>query len=239
MRDTHRMKEKYDLSLDGRQVGGLFVGGIVVLGAVFVLGVVVGKKLATDDSARAAPDLLAALDQRAQTPLTFQEELTRQRPVAPPTPDPQPAVPVPAAVPAAAVKPPEPPAPVPAPAAPPAAAALLQTEDAEAAPEAPASPSDLKAAFARVAEPPPQAAPPSGVWTLQLSASQNKDEADRFVLRLRDRGYAPFVVRAEVPDKGTWYRVRLGSFPSREAAHTYLQDFKRETQLDAFVAANN
>ena len=39
MRDTHRMREKYDLSLDSRQVVSLLIGGIVVLGAVFVLGV--------------------------------------------------------------------------------------------------------------------------------------------------------------------------------------------------------
>jgi len=35
MRDTHRMREKYDLSLDSRQVVSLLIGGIVVLGAVF------------------------------------------------------------------------------------------------------------------------------------------------------------------------------------------------------------
>ena len=46
MRDVHRMREKYDLSLDSRQVVSLLIGGIVVLGAVFVLGVLVGKKLA-------------------------------------------------------------------------------------------------------------------------------------------------------------------------------------------------
>jgi cell division protein FtsN len=42
-----------------------------------------------------------------------------------------------------------------------------------------------------------------------------------------------------VANKGTWYRVRMGSFPSRDAATRYLSDFKRETQLDAFVAGTN
>ena len=85
MRDTHRMREKYDLSLDSRQVVSLLIGGIVVLGAVFVLGVLVGKKLAGTPRADHAPDLLTALDHksdaleraRAAPPLTFQEELTR------------------------------------------------------------------------------------------------------------------------------------------------------------------
>ena len=80
MRDTHRMREKYDLSLDSRQVVSLLIGGIVVLGAVFVLGVLVGKKLAGTPRADHAPDLLTALDHksdaleraRATPPLTFQ-----------------------------------------------------------------------------------------------------------------------------------------------------------------------
>jgi len=79
------MREKYDLSLDSRQVVSLLIGGIVVLGAVFVLGVLVGKKLSAVPRTDRAPDLLTALDHRsdaleqarATPPLTFQEELTR------------------------------------------------------------------------------------------------------------------------------------------------------------------
>ncbi|HSP20528.1 MAG TPA: SPOR domain-containing protein, partial [Myxococcaceae bacterium] len=90
MRDAHRMREKYDLSLDSRQVVSLLIGGIVVLGAVFVLGVLVGKKLAGTPRADRGPDLLTALDSksdaleraRAAPQLTFQEELTRPTPAA-------------------------------------------------------------------------------------------------------------------------------------------------------------
>ncbi|EAU61896.1 adventurous gliding motility protein I [Stigmatella aurantiaca DW4/3-1] len=78
-----------------------------------------------------------------------------------------------------------------------------------------------------------------GAFTLQISAFQSREEADRFAARLRDRGYAPYILSAEVPNKGTWYRVRMGSFPSRDAATRYLADFKRETQLNAFVAGTN
>src|SRR5262249_4119199 len=100
MRDTHRMREKYDLSLDSRQVVSLLIGGIVVLGAVFVLGVLVGKKLAGTPRADHAPDLLTALDHksdaleraRAAPPLTFQEELTRPTPSTPAAARPAPAV---------------------------------------------------------------------------------------------------------------------------------------------------
>src|SRR3954452_10515761 len=87
MRDSHRMKEKFDLSLDNRQIVSLLIAGVVVLGSVFVLGVVVGKKLAINDKTASAPDLLTALDEKAaamtevrDASLTFQEELTRKGP---------------------------------------------------------------------------------------------------------------------------------------------------------------
>jgi cell division protein FtsN len=143
----------------------------------------------------------------------------------------------------AAVKRPQAPAPTPVAAAEkPAPAPKPAPREVEEAPvptrtATPAS-GNLKDAIARAAQRPAEAVP-GGAFTLQLSAFQTRDEADRFVARLRDRGYAPYIVAAEVANKGTWYRVRMGSFPSRDAASRYLSDFKRETQLDAFVAGAN
>jgi DedD protein len=285
------MKEKFDVSLDNRQIVSLLIAGIVVMGAVFVLGVVVGKKLAGNAQAAAAPDLLSALDASAQAlqearqepPLTFQDELTRKpgsepaarpaepKPATKPAPKPAPATAaaaptVPAPKPAAAEKPApaekpieaaapsfhsadeelaalaavkRPQAPAPAPAAIPAPRPAQGEVEAETVPTRTATPAGgLKEAIARVTQRPAEAVP-GGAFTLQLSAFQSREDADRFAARLRDRGYAPYIVAAEVPNKGTWYRVRMGSFPSRDAATRYLADFKRETQLDAFVAGTN
>src|SRR5205085_7300407 len=132
MRDAHRMKDKLDLSLDSRQIVSLLVAGMVVLGAVFVLGVVVGKKLSEADRSAQSRDLLTALDEKAaamqkvneEPPLTFQKTLTEKAPPPEPSPKPakaeapKPAEPVKAqgAI-AEAPKPvPTPPAPTPAPA---------------------------------------------------------------------------------------------------------------------------
>jgi DedD protein len=302
MRDAHRMKEKFDVSLDNRQIVSLLIAGIVVMGAVFVLGVVVGKKLAGNSQTASAPDLLSALDANAQAlqdvqqkdaQLTFQDELTRKaaaEPVAAAAP--KPAVPAPAARPVAAAPvpklaptpdpdtgelPPEEPepesvvaaeAPAPEPTAvaqkpepvkpePVKVAEAPKPEPVKADPVVKAVPvsgkvevaavptrttnkdgGTLKDAIARAAQPPAQAVK-GGAFTLQLSAFQDRQEADRFAARLRDRGYAPYILTAEVPGKGTWYRVRMGSFASKDAASRYLADFKRETQLDAFVAGTN
>ncbi len=257
MRDSHRMKEKWDLSLDSRQVVSMAIGAIVVLGAVFVLGVVVGKGLASSDEVQDAPDLLTALDQRAKVNLTFQDELTRKvtppleapKPVPPPVavvvpaaapPAAPPATPAVAAAPAAtAPVPPQPAPPAPVAAAAPAVASAPAARDADTGPT-PTRSASLKDAFARVNNPappkPPADANPEGTFTLQLAASQDRAEADRFVARLRERGYAPYVVTADVAGKGTFFRVRMGSFGDREAAQRYLADFKRETKMDGFVA---
>jgi cell division septation protein DedD len=237
MRDSHRMKEKYDLSLDSRQVVSLLVAGIVVLGAVFVLGVLVGKKLAGSQRTDRAPDLLSALDQksaaleraRAAPALTFQEELTADagsaragtpsaKTVAEKKGEPAPKVAEPKAEASKAVadKKPEP-------AAKPIDAGAIAARSAQAA-----SPVGAKA---------PEATAPNGPFTLQLGASQNRDDAERMVSRLREKGYAPYIVTADVPGKGTFYRVRMGSFATKEAAGRYLEDFRRETKTEAFVAS--
>ncbi len=301
MRDAHRMKEKFDVSLDNRQIVSLLIAGIVVMGAVFVLGVVVGKKLASDAQTAAAPDLLSALDANAQVlhdarqdpPLTFPDELTRKtgseplpplptrpaaKPEAPKATAAKPEAPKPAEAPKVAAKPAAP-APTPDPdtgelpamdaaeedaiangkplAKPePAKVAAARPEPAKVEPvkgkveETPVATrtavrdGGMKEAIARAQALPPEPPRPSeavkgGAFTLQLSAFQSRQDADRFAARLRDRGYAPYILAAEVPGKGTWYRVRMGSFPSKEAAGRYLADFKRETQLDAYVAGTN
>jgi DedD protein len=52
---------------------------------------------------------------------------------------------------------------------------------------------------------------------------------------VREKGYQPYVIQSDVPGRGRWYRVRLGKFPTQEAAGRYLRDFRRETRLNAFV----
>jgi cell division septation protein DedD len=250
MRDTHRMREKYDLSLDSRQVVSLLIGGIVVLGAVFVLGVLVGKKLAGTPHTDRAPDLLTALDHksdaleraRAAPPLTFQEELTKPASAAPTAIRPpaapassSPSTTVAATNPAASA--PASTASKPTTVARVAAVPVTTTTPSEAKPEPEKIATRTTPAAAHPAPKVPDTTSASGAFTLQLGASPNRDDAERQASRLREKGYGPYIVAAEVPGKGTWYRVRMGSFPTKDAATRYLQDFKRETQAEAFVAS--
>src|SRR5437773_12397970 len=58
MRDADRLKEKTEIALDDRQIAGLAVAGLLLLGAVFALGLLVGKHLA----AQVQPAQVAAVD---------------------------------------------------------------------------------------------------------------------------------------------------------------------------------
>src|SRR5437660_3485415 len=85
MRDLERWKDKVELSLDGRQIFFLFFGTAVAACLIFVLGVLIGKRLEAHALALTpAPveDPLAALDQLGEADdadegLTFHKALTK------------------------------------------------------------------------------------------------------------------------------------------------------------------
>ncbi len=278
VRDGHRIKEKYELSLDNRQIVSLFIAGIVVMGTIFVLGVVVGKNLAGTQRSGAAADLLSALDEKAaameqvrnEPRLTFQDELTRK--TAPESTRPSPveskATFDSKGMAESRFASPSQSAPQePTPSVPPPSETLQDLKEAVAAkdrlaaesaagtekrsgeqaapaspapkPEAPSGKDRVKQAIARAEKRPAEPAGKEGGFTLQLAASQARADADRFAERLREKGYAPYVVESDVSGRGRWYRVRMGRFASKEAAVKYLDDFRRETQLEAFVASAN
>lgn len=264
MRDSHRLKEKYELSLDNRQIVSITVASLVVLGGVFMLGVVVGKKLTAETAAlsqQAPTDLLGQLDRRtedlenvkADAALTFQDELTRKTPTLIAEP--------PVVKPVEIVKPVEAPkpveqkvveAPTPAPSEEdekPVEVAVAPKPEPAKLPETPKSEptatrtvdaggSSLKEAFGKAQKSPTETVA-DGQWTVQLSAYQERGEADRFAAGLRDKGYAPYILEATIPGKGTWYRVRMGRFGSKESASRYMDDFRRETALNAIVTTAN
>jgi cell division septation protein DedD len=87
-RDAELYKDKIEVSLDGRQIFYLFFGGAVIVGLVFVLGVMVGRRVEARghiDHARtdATDDPLAALDRLDGSP-TFAKQLLAPAPAVPP-----------------------------------------------------------------------------------------------------------------------------------------------------------
>jgi cell division septation protein DedD len=244
MRDANRIKEKFQLSLDGRQVASVVVGSLVILGGVFVLGLNVGKQLALRQ-AQAGPrpaDPLAALDapppsaDAGEPPrLSYHEALTR--PADPPRPPPRPASV--AKAPAAISPRPTPPATPTAspPSVPTAPSTPPSTPPPTASPTSPPAPKPTPTAIPKLTGTAIPKEEPRGAFAIQVGASQDLGEAHRVLERFK--GHRGRIVSADIPGKGRWYRVRLGAFETRQDAERYLVDLSRETGVKGFVAPND
>jgi DedD protein len=76
---------------------------------------------------------------------------------------------------------------------------------------------------------------PRLLYTLQIASYQEKAQADADAKKLKQKGYAAFVKSVEVPGKGTWYRVRLGSFSNRISAEKLQKELKAKAGITPFV----
>lgn len=241
-RDGELFKDKIEVSLDGRQIFCLFSGGAVIAALVFVLGVMVGRRVEArtgpEHAAAGSPssDPLAALDQfaargdaDAETATASDAQLPsalREGQAAPPTPvDVSLAHPAPAPEPAAKAEPVKPePAKVEPPKPEPAKPEPAKVEPPK--PE-PAKPEPVK--------PEPPKAEGKGRYTLQLSSFQTRAEADAFSAELKKAGYSLSITEANVAGKGTWFRVRLGAYGSHEEALAAKADFESKQKIIAYV----
>jgi DedD protein len=252
--DIDHWRDKIELRLDNRQVFFLFFGSAIVACMLFVLGVMVGKRIETRGQAQ-APELsdpLAALDrahqlpaiaapasapakaiQEGQQPLGFPSALigsvsTPKPAVARPTKTPIAAKPATVAAPkTVALVAPKPVAP----AAPPKPIALATTAKPLAAAPKPIPPAVAPAPVAQVAH--DDAAKAKGKYTLHLTTFATAEEASLFAKRFP----GAFVVAGDVPGKGMSYRVRSGNFGSYKEATAAKESFEKQHNTIALVAA--
>lgn len=223
MRDSDRLKEKLEVSLDNRQIFYLFFGSAVVACLVFVVGVLVGKKLENRKLRRqppAAADELAMIDRDtklAAKGLTFHNELIK--------PDARSAKNMPPEVAewrdmGKSGKP---------------AQAQAQAQVVAVQGRAPNHGADKQSPggerpVAKVTR------PASKRYTLQVSAFQSKNEADQVMKKLQKSGYRPYVVASKLPRRGVWYRVRLGTFGSWGQAVAAKKKFEEKLNMTAYVS---
>lgn len=97
-----------------------------------------------------------------------------------------------------------------------------------------AKPASTKVATARK----PKAAEPAdeGKYTIQISSFLERDQAQNLVRWLRERKYPAFLTSVEIPGKGTWHRVRVGRFTTKEIATRYQKELETQIHLRGFVA---
>ena len=242
---NNRLKQAFKLSVDIRRACAVLLVSAVLLGGAFVLGMGVGRQAALAGQSAQPADALAHLDEplapkeepapqlNAHQALTDSRSLEKSMPVAAPArqsaaaqrPEEQAAAEPPTPP---GVAPPAPSAPVSPPVvvAPPAAVPSTVTAGPSAEPSpaprvaapAPRSPARAATAASQGAQ-----ASSKGAFWIQVGSSHNRADADRLAKKV---GKAK-VVAADVPGKGRWYRVLVGSFDSREAAKRQLASLSR------------
>jgi cell division septation protein DedD len=248
VRDAERFKDKIEVSLDTRQVFFLFFGGAVIACLVFVLGVMVGKRLESRERVARKAATSAQID-----PLAALDELGADEPADDKGED--------LALASALVKPAKA-------AAEPAAkreagekgggAEKPADKVAEKA-DKPEKPADKVAEKADKPEKPADKVADKSAdkdkpkdakkdrekdkdkdkehtkFTLQISSFQERAEADALLARLTAGGYKPFIVMSNVPDKGVFFRVRIGEYPSKADALDAKAEFEKKQHLLAYV----
>ncbi|MEO1172622.1 MAG: SPOR domain-containing protein [Myxococcota bacterium] len=259
IRDPRRAPERIpsELVLDRVQVIWLTLGGLVVVGLSFALGLVAGRRAERlEAQAAQSADPLEAIEEESQQ-LAFYRELKDEPPLAP----------APAVVAEAERRIARAEADAQKPRKNAAQAAKTpdetQAEAAEPATRKPAPKRAPKPAAPKPATPQPATPQPAapkaarqkqtratdggdvktklrdgpalgGQYTVQVSAFQSMDEAQAFAASLERKGYAPFITTASLPKKGTWFRVRMGAFDN-ELEATLAKQILAQRDIPAWV----
>jgi DedD protein len=248
MRMNSKLAERFELSLDGRQVVVIVGAALVIVGGAFVLGMSYGSRSAAPAATAAPKDPLATLDEpltaspKEDDALRAHEALTAAHPEALPAP----AVKAVAAVPATPTANPSATANPTATAIPTATAAATPTANpnpnpnpnptattttspppvaafAEATPErdAPKALPHRKTAKPERSSTRERAATSHrGSYTIQVASVAHRAEAEKIAKRFAGRSSR--VVAADVPGKGRVWRVQVGLYPTRDAASRSL-----------------
>lgn len=71
-------------------------------------------------------------------------------------------------------------------------------------------------------------------YTLQVAAHPDLEKARSQMKELRKMDLEPHVVSSSIPNKGEFYRVRIGKFESMEKAEKLQQELKKDHSLNTF-----
>jgi cell division septation protein DedD len=99
--------------------------------------------------------------------------------------------------------------------------------------------SEEKPQVAKVDEPKVRPRPeeklPTARYTVNVASFRERVRAERLSKELEGKGYKPFIAKSVIPQKGTWYRVSVGRFPSRGEAEDLARALKEKDGLNSFV----
>jgi DedD protein len=93
----------------------------------------------------------------------------------------------------------------------------------------------VAAAFRAEDDGPPSPRGHDGEFTLQVISYDRPEPSRAFADGLRAKGHAAFVVSADIPDRGRYWRVRIGPFKGRAEADAYRKKFEDDEHMNTYV----
>ena len=73
-------------------------------------------------------------------------------------------------------------------------------------------------------------------WTIQVVATQDEAYGKGLIEGLKKKGFSAYLTTAEIPDRGTWYRVRVGGYAGRNEAEADCDRLKKERFSPMIIA---
>lgn len=77
----------------------------------------------------------------------------------------------------------------------------------------------------------------SGKYTVQLEAAPTQADAEERVKALKAKNIEAYILKSQVPGKGTFYRVRVGMFPNANEARQFGASLKQQGLIPDFFIA--
>ncbi|MFN0120634.1 MAG: SPOR domain-containing protein [Blastocatellia bacterium] len=82
---------------------------------------------------------------------------------------------------------------------------------------------------------PPAASQGSGTLAVQVGSFSNPNEANLRVSDLKKSGIDARVIKTDIPGRGTWYRVQMGRFNTRDEASRYAAQIRSRGAIREFM----
>ena len=77
-----------------------------------------------------------------------------------------------------------------------------------------------------------------GGYFVQVAAFRAAGDAENRAKKLSQKGYKTVIVKADVPGKGTYHRVRLGPFASLDEAKAFALKFEKKEKVSTYIPVN-
>jgi len=77
--------------------------------------------------------------------------------------------------------------------------------------------------------------PLKGSVMLQVASYTDQINAQKLLRELSSQGYAGNVVRADLGQRGVWYRVRIGPYGGEDEAERVLKKLRKERKLKGYI----